>query len=135
VKTNLTRFQSIRNAEKKKLKKTPNKWTMNLYIKDIRNLVDANMSLDKIGKLFNLKVSKLCFPYEKATSIKTLKTITSFHPNDNLFWRDTFSSKETPLETRLEAQVIFNTQRFKNLYQYSNYYLKNKTVYFYILLC
>jgi len=53
---------------------------MNLYIKDIRNLVDANMSLDKIGKLFNLKVSKLCFPYEKATSIKSLKTITSLHP-------------------------------------------------------
>ena len=58
---------------KKKIKKTPNKWIMNLYIKDIRNLVAANMSLDKIGKLFNLKVSKLCFPYEKATSIKTLK--------------------------------------------------------------
>ncbi len=80
MKTNLTRFQSIRNAEKKKIIKTPNKWIMNLYIKDIRNLVDANMSLDKIGKLFNLKVSKLCFPYEKATSIKTLKTITSLHP-------------------------------------------------------
>jgi Tfp pilus assembly protein PilZ len=58
---------------RKKIKKTPNKWIMNLYIKDIRNLVAANMSLDKNGKLFNLKVSKLCFPYEKATYIKTLK--------------------------------------------------------------
>ena len=134
VKNNLTRF-NILQAQKKKVKETPSKWIMNLYIKDIRNLVAANMSLDKIGKLFNLKVSKLCFPYEKATSIKTLKSITSLHPNDDLFWRDTFSSKETPLETRLEAQVIFNTQRFKNLYQYSNYYLKNKTVYLYILLC
>jgi hypothetical protein len=128
VKNNLTRFHNIRHAQKKKVKQTPKKWIMNLYIKDIRNLVAANMSLDKIGKLFNLKVSKLCFPYEKATSIKTLKTITSLHPNDNLFWRDTFSSKETPLETRLEAQVIFNTQGFKNLYQYSNYYLKQDCI-------
>jgi YesN/AraC family two-component response regulator len=84
VKNNLTRF-NILQAQKKKVKETPSKWIMNLYIKDIRNLVAANMSLDKIGKLFNLKVSKLCFPYEKATSIKTLKSITSLHPNDDLF--------------------------------------------------
>ena len=129
VKNNLTRFHNILHTEKKKLKKTtPNKWIMNLYIKDIRNLVAANMSLDKIGKLFNLKVSKLCFPYEKATSIKTLKSLTSLHPNDDLFWRDTFSSKEIPLETRLEAQVIFNTQGFSNLYQYSDYYLKQDCI-------
>ena len=82
---------------------------MNLYIKDIRNLVAANMSLDKVGKLFNLKVSKLCFPYEKATSIKALKNLTSLHPHDDLFWRDTFSSKTIPLEARLDAQIIFNT--------------------------
>jgi hypothetical protein len=129
VKNNLTRFHNILHTEKKKLKKTtPNKWIMNLYIKDIRNLVAANMSLDKIGKLFNLKVSKLCFPYEKATSIKTLKSLTSLHPNDDLFWLDTFSSKEIPLETRLEAQVIFNTQGFSNLYQYSDYYLKQDCI-------
>jgi hypothetical protein len=128
VKNNLTRFHNIRHAQKKKVKQTPKKWIMNLYIKDIRNLVAANMSLDKIGKLFNLQESKLCFPYEKATSIKALKSITSLHPNDNLFWRDKFSSKETPLETRLEAQVIFNTQGFKNLYQYSNYYLKQDCI-------
>jgi hypothetical protein len=101
---------------------------MNLYIKDIRNLVAANMSLDKIGKLFNLKVSKLCFPYEKATSIKALKSFTSLYPNDDFFWQDTFSGKEIPLETRLEAQVIFNTQGFTNLYQYSVYYLKQDCI-------
>jgi len=130
VKKNLTRFQNILGAKKqKKVKlKSPDKWIMNLYIKDIRNLVAANMSLDKIGKLFNLNVSKLCFPYEKATSIKKLKSLTSLHPNDDLFWRDTFSGKEIPLETRLEAQTIFNTQKFTNLYQYSVYYLKQDCV-------
>jgi hypothetical protein len=66
--------------KQKKVKQKPaGKWIMNLYIKDIRNLVAANMSLDKIGKLFNLKVSKLCFPYEKAPSIKKLKSLTSFN--------------------------------------------------------
>jgi hypothetical protein len=129
VKKNLTRFQNIQHTIKQKVKQeTSNKWIMNLYIKDIRNLVAANMSLDKIGKLFNLKVSKLCFPYEKATSIQTLKSITSLHPNDDLFWRDTFSSKEISLETRLEAQVIFNMQGFANLYEYSEYYLKQDCV-------
>jgi hypothetical protein len=125
VKKNLIRFQNIMDIKKpKKVKSSANIWIMNLFIKDIRNLVAANMSLDKIGKLFNLKVSKLCFPYEKATSIKILKQCTSLHPHDDLFWRDTFSSKEIPLQTRLEAQTIFNTKGFSNLYQYSDYYLK-----------
>jgi hypothetical protein len=129
VNKNLTQFNNKPNEKKNIVKKeTANKWTMNLYIKDIRNLVAANMSLDKIGKLFNLKVSKLCFPYEKATSIKRLKSLTSLHPYDELFWRDKFSSKEIPLETRLEAQTIFNTQGFSNLYQYSDYYLKQDCI-------
>jgi hypothetical protein len=129
VKKNLTMFRNILCPEKKKVKQeSASKWVMNLYIKDIRNLVAANMSLDKIGKLFNLKVSKLCFPYEKAISIKALKSFTSLHPNDDLFWRDTFSGKEIPLETRLEAQIIFNTQGFTNLYQYSVYYLKQDCI-------
>jgi hypothetical protein len=38
-----------------------NKWPMKLFIKDVRNLVAANMSLDKIGKLFNLEESKLAW--------------------------------------------------------------------------
>jgi hypothetical protein len=123
-------FRNILCAERKKRVKqeSASKWIMNLYIKDIRNLVAANMSLDKIGKLFNLKVSKLCFPYEKATSIKALKSFTSLYPNDDFFWQDTFSGKEIPLETRLEAQVIFNAQGFTNLYQYSVYYLKQDCI-------
>jgi hypothetical protein len=125
VKNCLNRFRKIEHTKKKKSKKdTASQWLMNLYIKDIRNLVAANMSLDKIGKLFNLKVSKLCFPYEKATSIKALKSFTSLNPKDDMFWRDTFSSKEIPLDIRLEAQQIFNTKGFSNLYQYSDYYLK-----------
>jgi hypothetical protein len=129
VKSNLTRFQNILNTRKKKsTKETANKWVMNLFIKDIRNLVAANMSLDKIGKLFSLKVSKLCFPYEKATSIKALKLFTSLHPNDDLFWHDSFSGKKIPLEARLEAQAIFNIQGFSNLYQYSDYYLKQDCI-------
>ena len=126
IKSNLTRFHNILNTRKKKNSKeeTANKWPMNLYVKDIRNLVAANMSLDKIGQLFSLKVSKLCFPYERATSIKTLKQLTSLHPHDDLFWKDTFSSKTIPLQTRLEAQKIFETKNFKNLYQYGDYYLR-----------
>ncbi len=34
-------------------KNTADLWPLNLFIKDIRNLVASNMSLDKIGKLFN----------------------------------------------------------------------------------
>ena len=129
VKNNLTRYQNISNTKKSKVKKeSASHWIMNLYIKDIRNLVAANMSLDKIGKLFNLKVSKLCFPYEKATSIKALKNLTSLHPQDDLFWLDRFSSREIPLETRLEAQTIFNNQGFNNLYQYSDHYLKQDCI-------
>ena len=125
VKENLTRFHNILNTRKQKTKKdTANKWIMNLYIKDIRELVASNLSLDKVGKLFNLPVSKLCFPYNKATSIKALKTFSSLHPHDELFWRDTFTGKEIPLAARLEAQAIFNSHNFCNLYQYSDYYLK-----------
>ena len=96
---------------------------MHLYVKDIRNLVAANMSLDKIGKLFNLPVSKLCFPYEQATSIKKLKKCYSLHPYNEEFWKDSFTNKKIPLEIRLEAQTIFEEHKFNDLYEYSTFYL------------
>jgi hypothetical protein len=96
---------------------------MKLYIKDIRNLVAANMSLDKIGKLFNLKVSKLCFPYEQATSVKKIKRITSLQPRNDAFWKNSFDNKTVDLETRLEAQQIYDAKQFNDLYEYGKYYL------------
>jgi len=99
------------------------KWPSFVYIKDIRNLVAANMSLDKIGKLFNVKESKLCFPYNQATSINKLKTLTSLQPNNETFWIDTFLNKTISLQTRLDAELIFHQQKCKNLYEFGNYYL------------
>ncbi len=46
VKNNLTRFHNIRHAQKKKVKQTPKKWIMNLYIKDIR---EARLSAGDVG--------------------------------------------------------------------------------------
>ena len=73
-KKNFTIYDTLLNKKNKKQekpkKKTGNDWLMNLFIKDFRNLVAANLSLDKLGKLFSLDVSKLCFPYEYATSVK-----------------------------------------------------------------
>ena len=122
---NLNSFRNILNYKKeKKIKKvTGGKWPSFLYIKDIRNLVAANMSLDKIGKLFNLKESKLCFPYNQAVSIKQLKNISSLKPYDELFWKDSFLNKTVPLETRLYAQNLFDKKGFKTLYEFGNYYL------------
>jgi len=121
-------FKRCRNIiESKTVKRTKNNsgniWPLNLFIKDVRNLVSSNMSLDKVGKLFNLEISKLCFPYEKAISIHALKSIEYLHPHDDSFWNDTFSSKITSLEQRLHAQNIFTLKGFTNLYEYSNYYL------------
>jgi hypothetical protein len=127
VNRNLHRFRNILNNDMTMTKVSPkidNRWLMKLYIKDVRNLVAANMSLDKIGKLFNLKVSKLCFPYEQATTIKKLARITSLHPYDDLFWQDNFSNKTVDLETRLAAQELYQSKQFKNLYEYGVYYLK-----------
>jgi len=106
-------------------KKKPqyNKWTMKLYIKDIRNLVSSTMSLDRVGKLFNLPVSKLVFPYNQATSIKKIKTISSLQPNNELFWKDSFLGKTPSLESRIEAESIFQEKKFKNLYEFGTYYL------------
>ena len=98
VHKNLNRFQ-----HKSGKVKTDSTWLMSLFIKDIRNMFAANMSLDRVGKLFNLNESKLCFPYEQAKSIKALKTCHSLHPYNNEFWVDTFSSKEISLEKRLHA--------------------------------
>ena len=126
VKHNLHRFRNILNTDMSKPQKSKidNRWLMKLYIKDVRNLVAANMSLDKIGKLFNLKVSKLCFPYEQATTIKKLAQFTSLRPYDDKFWNDNFSNKIVDLETRLAAQELFQSKNFKNLYEYGEYYLK-----------
>ena len=115
-------FNSI--PKTKKIEKTKNNiWPIKLYIKDIRNLVAANMTLDKIGKLFNLPVSKLVFPYSQATSISKIKTTYSLHPKDDLFWTDSFQGKIIPLQNRLEAQQIFEAKQFDNLYEFGTYYL------------
>ena len=67
IRNNLKRLRNILETSKNttnviklnKKKNTADLWPLNLFIKDIRNLVASNMSLDKIGKLFNLSVSKL----------------------------------------------------------------------------
>jgi hypothetical protein len=127
IRHNLNSFPNILNKEPPKQKSSKNgeknKWLMKLYIKDFRNLVASNMSLDKIGKLFNLKVSKLCFPYEQATSVKKIKKIKSLNVNDEQFWKDTFSNKTVDLTTRLEAQTIYDEKKFENLYAYGEHYL------------
>jgi len=125
VKKNIQRYSNLQCNTKSKQK---HQWPMNLYIKDIRNLVAANMSLDKIGKLFNLPVSKLTFPYDQATSISKLKTLNSLHVNNTLFWKNTFSGREVPLESRLEAQRIYEQKEFLNLYEYSIFYLQQDCV-------
>ena len=122
---NITKHSHIDGSLPGKIKKSKidNKWSLNLYIKDIRNLVAANMSLDKIGKLFNLKVSKLCFPYNQADSIKSLKRLNSLKPYDDQFWKDNFSNKKIPLDERVQAQTLFEMKKFENLYQFGNHYL------------
>jgi hypothetical protein len=122
VKNNFSSRDNIFKYVKRK-PQFDDKWPMVLFIKDIRNLVAANMSLDKIGKLFNLTVSKLCFPYDQATSIESLKTCESLKPYNEDFWRDNFSGKVISLQTRIEAQQLFILHGFNNLYEYSNYYL------------
>lgn len=106
---------------KQKLK---NEWPLHLYIKDVRNLVSANVSLDKLGHLFNLNVSKLCFPYNQAVTIARLKQLTSLKPYDNEFWKDSFSNREVTLESRIYADKLFKEKQFNNLYEYGIYYLK-----------
>jgi hypothetical protein len=123
--SNIGRYSpnTANKKSKKKITVIKNKWTMKLFIKDVRNLVAANMSLDKTGKLFNLPVSKLCFPYEQATTIKRLKELTSLDPKNEVFWKDTFSGKSVPLENRILAQHIFEQQKCNNLYEFSVHYL------------
>jgi DNA polymerase family B len=112
-----------RNIQAKPNKKLQCDFTSHLYIKDIRFMVAGNMSLDRIGQLFNISFKKLAFPYEKATDIKTLKNITSLHPTDDLFWNDTFTSRTPALADRLRAQELFEFKNFMDLYQFSVYYL------------
>ena len=99
------------------------KFLCNIFIKDIRNLVAPNMSLDKLGKLFNLDISKLCFPYNRATSIKELKKIKSLNALDETFWFDSFSNNSPSVENRLAAQHIFDEMKFADLYEYGVFYL------------
>jgi len=114
-------FYKKSTATTKKLKF--NKWTMKLYIKDIRNLVSSTMSLDRVGKLFNLPVSKLVFPYNQATSVKKLKNVSTLQPHNDLFWKDSFFGKTPSLESRVAAEHIYKEKKFNDLYEYGTYYL------------
>jgi hypothetical protein len=135
VSTILLKFQQnvssknfFQKYPKKNLNNKKNIWPLNLFIKDIRNLVASNLSLDKLGRLFNLEVSKLCFPYNQATSIKKLKQLTSLKPYDNNFWYDNFTNKKINLEDRINAQKIFEIKKFNNLYEYCIFYLKQDCI-------
>ena len=129
TKPNITSKEKVIPIQKSKQKKNYNNlWPIKLYIKDIRNLVAANMSLDKIGKLFNLPISKLVFPYSQATSVNKIKTTYSLHPKNDLFWKDSFHGKIIPLEKRLNAQQIFDAKKFDNLYDFGTYYLMQDCV-------
>jgi len=124
ISTIIIKCKSIHHGTKvQKHKKNIGQWPMNLFIKDVRNLLSPTLSLDKVGKLFNLKVSKLCFPYEQATSIQRLKQLTSLQPSNEEFWKDNFSGKTVSLESRLEAQQLFEEENFTSLYDYNTYYL------------
>jgi len=124
IKQNLPHLQNMtKNGYIKKKPKKKTDFVMVLYIKDIRNLVASNLSLDKLGRLFNLPVSKCSFPYEQATSIKRLKILDSLHPYDDSFWHDSFTGKTISLDDRLQAQTIFDKNNFRDLYEYSTYYL------------
>ena len=112
------------NSTPESSKKTKNnKWLMKLYFKDIREFFSKNMNLDSIAKLFNLPISKLVFPYNQATSVKKIKSISSLQPTNEIFWKDSFFNKTPSLEARLEAECIFINKKFTNLYDFGTYYL------------
>ena len=124
IKHNLPHVSNInKNGQIKKKSKKKNDFLMSLYIKDIRNLVASNLSLDKLGRLFSLPVSKGIFPYEQATSIKKLKNLNSLYPYDESFWHDSFTGKSITIDDRIKAQSIFDETNCKDLYEYSVYYL------------
>jgi hypothetical protein len=127
IKKNLQKQTNI-TKNIKTSKKVNSVWPINIYIKDIRNLVASNLSLDKLGQLFNLNIPKLCFPYNKATSIKELKKLTSLFPFDESFWKDTFSNKKITLEERIKTQELYDNKGFSNLYEYSVHYLKQDCI-------
>jgi len=114
--TALNRNQSLKRVRKR--------FPMNLYFKDLRNLVAANLTLDKLARLFNIETSKLVFPYEAATSICMLKKTTSLHAESDLFWRNTFSGRTVPLESRQHAQTVYNLKQCADLYTFAIHYLQ-----------
>jgi len=111
------------NIQAKSKKKNNCMFLSNLYIKDIRNMVSATMTLDQIGTLFKIPFKKLCFPYNKSTSIAVLKNTTSLHPLDDTYWKDPFLNKTISVESRINAQNLFDQKDFSNLYEYNTYYL------------
>lgn len=122
IKKNVPSYRLFMTSKSHKKRKKI--WPMKLYLKDVRNLVAPNMSLDKLGRLFNLPCTKLAFPYEQATSIKTLKKIKSLNVDNEQFWNNTFSGRAASLEDRQNAQLVYDLQKCKNLYEFSVYYLK-----------
>lgn len=121
---NITSSSHIEKKERCKKNRPINTWPINFYFKDLRNLLAPNMSLDKTAQLFNLEISKLCFPYNMATSVECLKQMHDLNPYNDQFWTDTFSSKLISLEQRLIAQQVFDEKKCTDMYSFSCHYLK-----------
>ena len=112
-----------KNIQAKPKMKTKCDFPSHLYIKDIRYMMASHLSLDRIGKLFNIPFKKLVFPYERASSIAVMKNTFSLDPTNDIFWQDTFKGQPPPLNDRINAQQLFENKNFQNLYDYNTYYL------------
>ena len=82
---------------------------------EVHQFFNINTAILPSTWLFAL-LQNMCHNYSE--SKKALKPFTYLHAKYGLFWRNTFSSKEIPLDNRLEARQIFNTTRFSNLYEW-----------------
>lgn len=94
--------------------------------RDVRNLLEPNLSLAGLGKRYGLSANegKGAFPHSSNKCLGTLKNSTSLPPEDSPEWYNDLTGVNTPLSEIRQALEEFERLRLTSRYHYLILYLK-----------
>ena len=92
--------------------------------RDVRQLLEPNLSLEGLGQRYRLSQDegKGLFPHSWNNSL--WKHTTILPPEESLAWRNDLTGTRPSLEAIRQAHHEFHTRGFANVYDYLCYYLQ-----------
>ena len=94
-----------------------------LTFKDVKYLLEPNVSLATLGKIYNLQVEKGLFPHAISLSVEKLKNTQHLPQYEAEAWFNVLTNSKPSRQAVEQSHQDFYESRSTNLYQYCEKYL------------